>query len=305
MTHTILGAGGSIASALTIELLKSNEKVRLVSRSSHSVNGTESVIADISFFDQTLKSVKDSDFVYLCVGLSYDTEVWSVLWSRIMQNVIEACKITNAKLIFFDNVYMYGKASGKMTETSPYDPCSRKGEIRANLAIMLQDEMRSNNLQAIIARSADLYGPYIKQNSVAYLMIFDKLMKGKSAQWLVNANTSHTFTYTLDCAKGLNLLRQNEANFQQIWHLPTSNPGITAKKFIQIAAKELNVKPDFSVLPKWMIKMAGYFNKTIYESYEMLYQLEDDYYFDSTKFNEFFNYQPISMKTELKRQLNS
>jgi ketopantoate reductase len=37
MKHTILGAGGSIGNALTYELLKTKEQVRLVSRSSYSI----------------------------------------------------------------------------------------------------------------------------------------------------------------------------------------------------------------------------------------------------------------------------
>jgi nucleoside-diphosphate-sugar epimerase len=40
--------------------------------------------------------------------------------------------------------------------------------------------------------------------------------------------------------------------------------------------------------------MAGLFDKTIYESYEMIYQNEYDYQFDSTKFNNYFNFKPTS-----------
>jgi hypothetical protein len=45
-----------------------------------------------------------------------------------MDNAIEACKRARAKLIFFENVYMYGKVSGPMTEETPFNPCSKKGE---------------------------------------------------------------------------------------------------------------------------------------------------------------------------------
>lgn len=304
MKHVILGAGGSIGNILTNELLLGKESVRLVSRSNYSIPGAESFKADISSHRETLNSVKGADIVYLCAGLPYDSVVWSEMWPKIMLNTIDACKSVGAKLIFFDNVYAYGKSAGKMTESSPYDPCSRKGEIRANVAIMLQDEMRKNNLQAIIARSADLYGPYITQNSLPYFMAFENMMKGKKANWLVEVNKLHSFTYTIDCAKGLNLLWNKEDCFQQVWHLPTYNPGITGKKFIELIAKELGVKPEYMVLKKWMIRMAGFFNKTIYESYEMLYQYENDYYFDSTKFNEFFNYQPISYENGIRETID-
>ncbi|MEI8273042.1 MAG: NAD-dependent epimerase/dehydratase family protein [Paludibacter sp.] len=303
MKHTILGAGGSIGNALTYQLLKSNESVRLVSRSAYSISGAESFKADISSYQQTLDSIKGSDIVYLCAGLAYDRKVWAELWPKIMQNAIDSCKASNAKLIFFDNVYMYGKVEGKMTEYTPYKPCSAKGEIRAKTATMLEDEIKHNNIQALIARAADLYGPYITQNSVPYFMVIDKLLNGKSPQCLITDKTFHSYSYTLDCAKGLDLLWKDDNNYQQIWHLPTNNPGITSKKFIEIAADEFAVEPKYSVLKKWMIQLAGLFDKTIYETNEMAYQIENDYYFDSSKFNDAFNFVPTSYEQGIKETI--
>lgn len=303
MKHTILGAGGSIGNALTYELLKLKADIRLVSRSNFSIAGTESVKADITSYPETLNSVKGSDIVYLCAGLPYDSNLWNDLWPKIMQNVIDACKSVGAKLIFFDNVYMYGKVEDKMVESTPYNPCSRKGEIRAIIASRLEVEIDHNNIKAIIARAADLYGPYITQNSIPYFMVMEKMMKGKGAQWMVNAQMPHSFTYTIDCAKGLSLLGQKPECFQQVWHLPTSNPPVDGEKFIEMIAKEYGVDPNYTVLKKWMIHMASIFSKTIYESYEMLYQYESNYYFDSTKFNEYFKYKPINYQDGVKETI--
>jgi nucleoside-diphosphate-sugar epimerase len=303
MKHTILGAGGTIANVLAYELLKENESVRLVSRSNHSIIGAESFKADISLYEETLNSVKGSDIVYLVAGLPYDRKVWAEQWPKVMKNAIDACKNYGAKLIFFDNVYMYGKVNGKMTESTPYNPCSVKGEIRAKIANMLEDEMKLNNLQGLIARSADFYGPYAAQSSVPYFLAIQKMMNGKSGQWLANANKSHSFTYTLDSAKGLNLLWKNDANFQQTWHLPTFNPAIDGKTFIELIAKELGVVPTYSVLRKWMVAMGGIFNKMIYESLEMIYQSENEYFFDSTKFNDHFKFKPTTYETGIKETI--
>jgi len=294
MKHTILGAGGSIGNALTNELLKSKERVRLVSRSNFSITGAESFKANLTSYDETFNSVKGSDIVYLLAGLPYNSKVWSEYWPKIMRNVIDACKSCGAKLIFFDNVYMYGLVDGKMTEDTPYFPCSEKGEIRATVANLLNNEMKHNNLQAIIARSADFYGPYSSNSSVLYFLAIEKMMKSKKAQWLVNDTKLHSFTYTLDCAKALNLLWNKNECYQQVWHMPTYSPAITGNEFIHLIAKELGVEPDYMILKKWMLRMAGLFNKTIFESLEMLYQSENDYQFDSTKFNAYFNYKPVS-----------
>jgi nucleoside-diphosphate-sugar epimerase len=303
MKHTILGAGGTIANVLAYELLRDKESVRLVSRSNYSITGAESFKADITSYEETLNSVKGSDIVYLVAGLPYDRKVWAEMWPKVMKNAIDACKNYGAKLIFFDNVYMYGKVDGKMTEETPYNPCSVKGEIRAKIATMLENEMKQNNVQGLIARSADFYGPYAAQSSVPYFLAIQKMMNGKSGQWLGNDSKSHSFTYTLDSARGLNMLWKSDDNFQQTWHLPTFNPAIDGKTFIELIANELEIEPKYSVLKKWMVAMGGIFSTMIFESLEMLYQSENEYYFDSSKFNEKFNFNPTSYQQGIKETI--
>ena len=298
--HTILGAGGSIGNTLTNELLENGQKIRLVSRSIFEFQGTESLKADISNYKQTLEAVANSDVVYLVAGLKYDYKVWKEMWPKIMNNVIEACKKTNSKLIFLDNVYMYGKVNGKMTEDTPYNPCSKKGEIRAKIATQLEEEYKKGNIRALIVRSADFYGPYAYKSSVPYVLAIDKLLKGKKAQWLIDVNLNHSYTYTVDIAKALFLMSNHDESFNQIWHLHTSNPGITAKTLIELIAKELRVEPKYTVIKKWMVKLGGLFNSTMKELYEMLYQYEFDYYFESSKFENHFNFIPTLYEKGIK-----
>ena len=111
---------------------------------------------------------------------------------------------------------------------------------------------------------------------------------------LKTGHKTHSFSHTTDCAKGLLLLAQKEESFNQIWHLPTYNPAPDGKTFIEMVAKEMGVAPRYTVLKKWMVKMAGFFDHTIYELNEMLYQNELDYYFDSSKFNDYFKFKPMN-----------
>jgi nucleoside-diphosphate-sugar epimerase len=225
--------------------------------------------------------------VHLLAGLKYNLGVWQELWPRIMANTIEACKRADAKLIFFDNVYMYGKAAGPMTENTPYAPCSKKGEIRAKIATALMDEVQAGRLSAMIARAADFYGPET-QNGVPNVLVFEPLSKGSKASWLVNAAVPHALTFTPDAARGVAMLADRESAWNQVWHLPTAPNPPTGKEFIAMAASEFGVAPKYRVLSRPMLRLAGWFNPQVRESYEMLYQSESPYLFDSTKFaNEF------------------
>jgi nucleoside-diphosphate-sugar epimerase len=298
--QTILGAGGAIGNELTKELLRARQPVRLVARNPKPVAGAEIVSADISNLDQTVKAVAGSTVVHLVVGLKYDHKLWRELWPRIMSNAIEACKRANAKLIFFDNVYMYGKVSGPMTEETPFHPCSKKGEVRAEIATALLNEMKTGKLTAMIARSADFYG-YKGKTSVPNVLVFDRLAKGGTALWLANDSVRHSYTYTPDAAKSLVLLADSTSAWNQTWHLPTAANPPTGKEFIQMAAKEFGVAPKHRVLRPTLLRLVGLFDSNIRESYEMLYQSKYEYIFDSTKFSKAFKFEPTSYAEGIKR----
>ena len=295
--QTILGSTGTIGNVLAKSLTQYTDKIRLVSRNPKKINeGDELVSANLFSADETMKAVEGSDVVYLTVGLKYDINVWRTQWPKLMKNILEACKINNSKFVFFDNIYIYGKVDGWITEDSPVKPDSEKGKVRAELHKMIMNEVEQGNLKAIIARAADFYGPDTPLGFVN-ILVFDNYKKGKKAQWMIDVNKKHTFTYTPDAGNATAILGNTESAYNQVWHLPTNKNVLnvlTGREFIELAAKAFGVKPEYTVLKKWMLSMVGLFIKEIKENNEMLYQNNSDYLFDSTKFEKAFNYQPIS-----------
>jgi uncharacterized protein YbjT (DUF2867 family) len=128
---TILGAGGVIANEVVKLLSARKQPSRLVARHARPLPGaTEMISADLSDKDQTIHAVAGSSIVHLLVGLKYDHKLWAEMWPRIMANTIEACKRSRAKLVFFDNVYMYGQVNGAMTERLRLTLAARRGSAR-------------------------------------------------------------------------------------------------------------------------------------------------------------------------------
>lgn len=292
--HTILGAGGPVANALTRQLIDHNQTVKLVSRRPSKFSGSNVSWqkADLLNRAEVLNAVKGSAVIYLCAGLVYDKDIWREQWPIIIQNVIDAVKETQARLIFFDNVYMYGLVNGAMTEDTPYNPTSVKGEVRAKTATTLMDEAKSGNIRASILRGADFYGAE-SMNSFFDMMVLDKFSKGQKAQWIGDARTKHTFTYVPDAGKAMYVLGQTPESDNQIWHAPSA-PALTGKQFIELAADVFAVAPKFSSINKMMLWMVGLFNKTVMGTVEMYYQYDHDYIFDSSKFERAFNIKPTT-----------
>lgn len=293
--YTILGAGGAIANEFSKILSQNNVPYSLVSRHTKPVDGVLTKSADLTNAAQTDEAVKGSSVVVLCPGLKYDIRIWNEQWPAIMKNTINSCRKHNSRLIFFDNVYMLGKVTGVMTEATPYLPISKKGELRANLAIQLMDEVKAGNITAMIARAADFYGPNCN-TSVLNTLVFDKMAKGKKAQWMVNDKVVHSFTFTPDCGKALWLLSQNQHAWNQVWNMPTAAPPLTGKEIISMAAKIFSAPEKHMVISKGMIGVLGIFMRIMHEMKEMLYQYDSDYIFDSSKFNKAFSFKPTGYK---------
>lgn len=281
--HTILGANGVIARELSRALVASSPAIRQVSRNPQKVNPSdETVVADLLNAQATANAVFGSDVVYLLAGLKYDTTVWQEQWPTVMRNAINACKQHSARLVFFDNVYSYGRVDGWMTEDTPFNPISKKGEVRARIATMLLDEMRGGNVQGMIVRSADFYGPGAV-NSFPHATVFERLRAGKAPQWIGNPNAVHTFTYTPDAGRSVAVLGNTPEAYGQTWHLPTSKEPLTGGDFVRLACELAGQPFRLQTAPRWMLKLMGVFMPVLRENDEMMYQFEHDYRFDSSK----------------------
>ncbi len=293
--QTILGAGGAIGTELAKSLSKYTGNVKLVSRNPKKVNQSDILFpADITNPTLVNKAVQGSAVVYLTAGFTYKISVWKKTWPAVMDSVIEACLANNSKLVFFDNMYCYSADHlNPMTENTPYGPVSEKGKVRAAIAENLNNAVRQRGLQALIARSADFFGPGL---SVSFLTetVLKPLSEGKTANVLMSDSCRHSFTYTPDAGKATALLGNTPDAYGQTWHLPTAPNPLTGKQWVEIAAGELGVKPKYRVNGKLMIQLLGLFIPAMKETVEMLYQYDRDYVFSSEKFDSRFSFTPTS-----------
>lgn len=287
--QVILGGGGAIGTQLAIALKAYTSQVRIVSRNPKKVNGEDELFpADLMDEAAVSKAVTSADVVYLVAGLPYKLKVWQAQWPRIMRNVINACKQHGAKLVFFDNIYLYDEKSiGHITETSPVNPPSKKGELRAALVRMIMDEVKSGSLTALIARAADFYGPGVN-TSMLQETVYKNFKGGKGAFWMGDRSKIHSFTYTPDAAKATALLGNTPDAYNQVWHLPTSEEKLTGTDWIKLFAESMQVKNKSMSISKPFIWVMGLFNPLMKEMVEMMYQYNGDYFFDSMKFKARF-----------------
>ena len=300
--QTILGSGGAIGTELAKALSRFTNEIRLVSRNPRKVNDTDSLFpADLSAQEQVEQAVQGSVICYLTLGYDYNTKLWQEKWPPLIRNVVEACIKHQSKLVFFDNVYAIGGDNVKrITESSPISPSSKKGKVRAYVDKHILESVEKGKLTAILARAPDFFGP-IKDKSVLMNLIYDNLAKGKKAQWFCNADVVHTTGFAPDLAQGTAILGNAPEAFNQVWNLPVDSKALTGREWVKLFADEMNTSAEVQVLPGLGMGALGLFVPVLKEMYEMRYQFDREYYFDSTKFVTKFDYTATTNKEAVKK----
>lgn len=303
--QTILGAGGAIGHPLAKELKQIGQTVRLVGRNPKKVNPDDLCFpADLLEKAEVFKAVEGSTVCYLTVGLEYKTKTWQSMWPVVMKNVIEACSSHGSKLVFFDNIYGLDlNEVSHINEESKLNAPSQKGKVREQIDRMLLEAVEKGKVEALIARAPDFFGP-IKDKSVLMSLIYDNLKKGKKPQWLCRSDVPHSSGYAPELAKGTAMLGNHAAAFNQIWNLPVDSHAPTANQWADLFCKSMKLDPkSVSNLPAWGIILLRLIVPVVGEMYEMRYQYDRAYHFDSSKFNKHFSYLPILNEEAVKETI--
>ena len=89
------------------------------------------------------------------------------------------------------------------------------------------------------------------------------------------------------------MLAKQDKCYSQTWHLPTDEP-LSGETYIHMVSNILGIEPDYETTDKSVLKFRSVFNKEVAELIEVLYKFEESHHFDSSKFNSYFNYTPVS-----------
>jgi nucleoside-diphosphate-sugar epimerase len=150
-----------------------------------------------------------------------------------------------------------------------------------------------------IGRGSDFFGPWGLSTSMGG-RVFYPLLRGKAAQLGGRLDQPHTHTYLKDFGRALVVLGERDEADGQAWHVPNDMPCITQGELVKIFAEEAGVEPRMRGMGKFMLGMGGLFIPEARESLEMLYEFEQPYIIDSSKFVQTFGLHPTPMREAIR-----
>ncbi|WP_407535158.1 NAD-dependent epimerase/dehydratase family protein [Elizabethkingia miricola] len=287
--QTILGANGQIGEELARELKRNfTSDIRIVNRRAQKVNDTDEIFsADLSVREKAIEAVKGSEIAYFTLGLPISSDLWEKQFPVILRNVIDACKANGTKLVFFDNTYMYPQDDRILTENTAFDPVGRKGRVRRQMAEMVLKEIQSGELEAVICRAPEFYGP-AKTQSITNTLIFNNIKEGKTLKVPLSDKKKRSLIWTPDASRATALIGNTPDAFGQTWHLPVDKSHPTYREFIRTASGIYGKDLKYSVVPKFVFSIGALFNKKMKELLELLPRYEHNNVFDDSKFRKRF-----------------
>lgn len=293
--YVIFGAG-QVGVTLASILLATGKLVRMVKRSHGDVPaGVELLLGDATDIAFCHQACAGATAVYHCMNPAYFAKVWAETLPRYMDNLIAAAGSVGARLVVLDNLYMLGQTGGKpMNESTPSNPCSKKGEIRARVAERLFDAHQQGKVRAVCGRAADFYGP---RGKLTYFgdFFWKPVLSGKAAMSPINPDVIHTYHYIPDVAQGLATLGcAEESALGKIWMLPCQ-PAVTTRDLANRFEHYLGQSIQMKAIPRWLLNSLGLFVPMMRELGEMAYQWDEPFVVDDSHFRAHFDVRPAAV----------
>ena len=233
--------------------------------------------------DAVVAACRGAGIIHHCVNLPYAD--WDAGLPIVMDNVIAAAQETGAPIVYCDNLYMYGPPRGPMTEDTPYSDHTRKGVARARVADRLLEAHAAEKVKAVIGRASDFFGP--AENAAVSMLVIPAALKGKRARWIGSLDQLHSLNYIDDVGRALVALSETPSTFGEVWHLPAPPP-VTGREFIETAFDAAGTSAKMGRIPRWMMRLAGLFDRQLREVVEMMYQFEMPFVIDASRFTAEF-----------------
>jgi nucleoside-diphosphate-sugar epimerase len=284
--HVVFGTG-PVGMSVMDELVKRGRRVRMVNRSGRAgvPEGVEVLGGDAADGAFAREASEGASVVYFVLNPPYNK--WPELFPPLQAGVIEGAASAGAKLVAMENLYMYGPTDGRpLTEDLPHAANTRKGAVRARMSEELMEAHESGRVRVATGRASDFFGPRVLV-SAAGEQVFGRAVRGKGAQVAGDPDQPHTYTYAPDIGRGLVVLGEREEALGRAWHLPSPET-LTTREFVGAIFQEVGKPARVQAAPKILLRALGLFNPPLRETIEMLYEFEEPFVVDHSRFERAF-----------------
>jgi nucleoside-diphosphate-sugar epimerase len=287
-TALVVGVTGSIGRAVAAVLLSRGWQVRALHRDAH--RSAKSVGLAVQWVQGD--AMQRNDVVAAARGATLIVHAanppkyrnWRGLALPMLDNIIAAAKIANAQILMPGTVYNFGAEAPRVVdENSPQVPTTRKGQVRVEMELKLQ-QASLQGVRSIVVRAGDFFGPGAGNSWLTRGMVRSRNPL-QTVFYAGPANVGHAWAYVPDLAETMVRLAECDHSMApyEVFHFR----GHWFERGVEIVERACVARggghPQVRPFPWWAVKLASPFVDVCHEMLEMRYLWQTPLRLDNAK----------------------
>jgi nucleoside-diphosphate-sugar epimerase len=169
--------------------------------------------------------------------------------------VIAALGASSKTLLFPGNIYNYAATDRVVTPDLKQRPQTPRGEIRVRVEALYEAAAKRGDIQAIILRAGDFYGPESTFDWFDLAMLREA-KKGKFAMMGV-PGVGHSWAYLPDVGRAFEKLAWHRREFGAFENFHFAGNYVTPEQMADVAVVAAPVKLKVGVFPRFLFNVVG------------------------------------------------
>jgi nucleoside-diphosphate-sugar epimerase len=266
----VLGVNGHIGRAVAEAFVAAGWAVTGMARQDrYKIPGVRFVAGDSDSVDDMRRAIGGIDLVVNALNLPY------AAWDKgrkeaQMARVLEALGTTGKTMLFPGNIYNFNQSNRVIVPGLAQRPQTPRGAIRVRVEAMFREAARRGDIQAIILRAGDFYGPHSVADWFDQAILRDAA-KGRVAT-MGKPGVGHAWAYLPDLARAFEALGALRGTLGAFGDFHFGGHFVTPE---QMAAAIVRAAPrpvSVSVFPLILLRLFGLFDPVMREVAKMDYQ---------------------------------
>jgi nucleoside-diphosphate-sugar epimerase len=277
----VLGAAGGLGRAAALAFRTAGWRVASLVRGTSGsaiAPGTELIEVDARDSAAVIEAARGADVVLNALNVPFTQ--WATAAMPLAETAVAAARENGATLVFPGNLYVYGtRLPAIVDETTPIQPNSRKGEIRAAIEARLR-VAADEGTRVIILRSGDFFGA----EAGSY---FDRLVIRDIASGRLTypgpLDVVHEWAYLPDLAEALRRLVDARAALPPFAEFGFPGHAVTGREMVGAISRACGRGFEVSGMPWTMLRLVGTVVPIFRELSEVAYLWSTPHAIDGTR----------------------
>lgn len=293
--HLIVGSG-PVGSLTALKLAEAGDAVRIVSPSGKGPEhpSVERIALDANDTDALTAAAEGAATVFGTAMTPY--HLWPETMPRLYTSMLTAAERSGADYVLLNNLYGYSDTSAPITESTAFEPTTRKGKVRAAMWHEAKAAHDAGRVRATELRA----GQFLGAGAVAAFawLTAPKVMAGELALVDGAPDAPHSFSYIGDVADALIALSRDDRSWGRAWNAPviTTTVREAATRLADLTGAPA---PRLSQMTERDFALLATVAPVFGEFPEMAYMVDEPFIVDDTAIRDTFGLKASSLEEAL------